>query len=176
MRSIGRLLVAVLVASSGAAAGAHENTSPVDSASGTGIVIADPLKPERIGGALSFSVRRSRGMLSGWVQFRPGSATLDAAAAWDGRPTCLFMDNKLAIVGGTMRRPGSGVVIGRFALLVRNTIDMDYGEDPALLRYGTNLSGACSTNEFVMRLPLAYASVSGRVHDGSNTPITQDIG
>lgn len=162
-----------------APARAHTNTSQIDLARGTGTVTADALKPERIGSSVSFDASGARGSVSGYLRVRPGARAPSLGkgfepAAWDGRVTCLHVDGKLAILGGTMRAPGSSSIIGRFALLVRNTIDMDLGEDPALLRYGSNVGGSCSMDEFD-GLPVSTVSISARVHDGTKDTIDEQL-
>lgn len=165
--------LAVLCAAGGARA--HVDTSPVDRASGEGMVIADAIAPARIGDSVHFEARGRDGRVDGWIQYRPLLPALDPFASWDGVVSCLFVDGKLAILGGEMRHAASDAVIGRFALAIRNTIDLDYGEDPVVLRYGSDLSGTCTERDFI-GVPLVVASVSGRVHDGARDTIDEQLG
>jgi hypothetical protein len=152
---------------------AHTDNSPVDRADGTGVVVADAIAPARVGDALSFIARGRDGEVTGSVTYRPTLA-LDPFAAWDGTVDCLYVDGKLAFLSGDMRYPGTSTDVGRFTMMIRNTIDLDFGEDPVVLRYGADVAGTCSSADFV-GVPVVLASVSGRVHDGAKDTIQETL-
>lgn len=172
MRAVGLVVVALIAGS--VPSSAHTDNSPVDRADGTGLVIADAVAPARVGDSLSFSASGIDGSVSGSIQYRPSLAGLDPFAAWDGAIDCLFVDGKLAFLGGDIRYPGTSTVIGRFALMIRNTIDLDHFEDPVVLRYGKEVAGTCSSSDFV-GFPVVFVAVSGRVHDGNKDTIQESL-